>query len=296
MPDVGGPQFVRHFAPVLRALEEVGGSARPSEVIERVAELEETTDAQRAEVTESGQPRFDNQVNWARFYLAQAGYIDRSVRGVWTMTDAGREALAMGQAEALAVFKGVQGKFTRVAAVGAPTVSSVDLDTAPDGPADTSETFVGLHYRDLFLQRLRHVSPGDFERFCRRLLLECGFQSVTVTGRSGDGGIDAIGLLQTNRLVSTKVLVQCKRYQGSVGPDAVRDLRGAMAGRSDAGIIVTTGSFTGDARKEAVREGVPPIELVDASRIVELCEELELGLQPVRTFKLNESFFADLNS
>ena len=252
--------------------------------------MEGTTDAQRAEVTDSGQPRFDNQVNWARFYLAQAAHIDRSVRGVWTITDLGRSALPMDSAEALAIFKGVQSKFARANPAGVSSPSPID----PDGPADAPETLLGGHYRDLFLQRLRNVSPGDFERFCRRLLLECGFQTVTVTGRSGDGGIDAIGLLQTNRLVSTKVLVQCKRYQGSVGPDTVRDLRGAMAGRSDAGIIVTTGTFTGDARKEAVREGVPPIELVDASRIVELCEELELGLRSVRTFELNESFFADL--
>jgi restriction system protein len=122
-------------------------------------------------------------------------------------------------------------------------------------------------------------------------LRESGFQEVTVTGRSGDGGIDGIGILQVNALVSFKVLFQCKKYSGSVTPSHVRDFRGAMTGRADKGIIITTGSFTSDARKEAVRDGAPPVELVDGEKLAGMLEKLELGLKPKQTFDLDAAFF-----
>lgn len=136
------------------------------------------------------------------------------------------------------------------------------------------------------------MSPAGFERFCQRLLRESGFQEVTVTGRSGDGGIDGIGILQVNALVSFKVLFQCKRYSGSVTVTQVRDFRGAMMGRADKGIILTTGSFTADSRKEAVRDGVPPIELVDGEKLIGMLEKLELGLKPRITYEVDAEFFS----
>lgn len=135
------------------------------------------------------------------------------------------------------------------------------------------------------------LSPGGFERFCKRLLREVGFQEVTVTGKSNDGGIDGIGVLEVISLVSFKVLFQCKRYSGSVSSPAVRDFRGAMQGRADKGVIITTGTFTADARREATREGVPPIELVDGEKLVKMCQENGLGLREVRTFVVDDRFF-----
>lgn len=285
-----GPQFVSFFRPVLEALEGAGGSARAREVIQRVAENERIGEGQRSELLESGQSRFDNQVHWARFYLAKAGLIDSSVRGVWTLTEDGRAALHMQQADAVALFKKVRFGFQ----------SDRELPTArtPLAPLEdvSAEAAIGMTYRQHLMRLLQAASPAAFERFCRRLLLESGFQSVTVTGRSGDGGIDAIGLLQMNPLLSSKVLVQCKRYTGSVAVSAVRDFRGAMMGRSENGIIMTTGTFTADARAEAIRDGVPPIELVDGTRLLELCEELELGLKPVQTFEIDTAFFEDVEA
>jgi restriction system protein len=114
---------------------------------------------------------------------------------------------------------------------------------------------------------------------------------VTVTGRSGDGGIDGHGVLQINPLVSFKVLFQCKRYQGSVAVSAVRDFRGALQGRADKGIILTTGTFTTDAKREAIRDGATPIELVDGDKVVEMFEGLQLGLVPRTDFDIDEEFF-----
>lgn len=121
------------------------------------------------------------------------------------------------------------------------------------------------------------MSPDAFERLAQRLLREAGFVKVEVTGRSGDGGIDGIGVLRVN-LLSFQVLFQCKRYQGSVGSGAVRDFRGAMVGRSDKGLIITTGTFSGDAKKEATRDGAPPIELIEGDSLCDLLKGLKLGV------------------
>jgi restriction system protein len=97
--------------------------------------------------------------------------------------------------------------------------------------------------------------------------------------------------LQVNPFVSFKVLFQCKRYQGSVGSGVVRDFRGAMMGRADKGIIMTTGNFTKDATKEARRDGVPPIELVDGEKLVDMFEKIQLGLKPIPAFEIDYEFF-----
>ena len=150
---------------------------------------------------------------------------------------------------------------------------------------------VDQDYHSAFIEKLKSISPAAFERFCQGLLREVGFESVEVTGKSGDGGIDGIGLLQVNPLLSLRTLFQCKRYGDSVSSPTIRNFRGAMAGRSDYGIILTTGTFTSDARKEATRDGVPAIELVDGERIVDLCEKFGLGLRKRTIFEIDESFF-----
>ena len=138
----------------------------------------------------------------------------------------------------------------------------------------------------------RCLPPKGFEQLCQRLLRESGFDQVVVTGRSGDGGIDGIGVLKVNPFVAFKVLFQCKRYVGTVSSSEVRDFRGAMQGRADKGIILTTGKFSSDALKESVRDGVPPIELVDGERLIVLFETLELGLTPRTTYDIDLGFFA----
>ena len=135
------------------------------------------------------------------------------------------------------------------------------------------------------------LQPSGFERLAQRILREAGFTQVVVTGSSGDGGIDGYGTLQVNPLVSFKVLFQCKRYAKSVSPSQVRDFRGAMAGRADKGIIITTGTFTAEARREASRDGVPPIELIDGEKLVDMLENLELGLKPIKAYEVDEVFF-----
>jgi restriction system protein len=288
-----GPAFVQYMEPVIFSLRALGGSARPPEVVDKVAELLKVSDEKRAEQMASGNARFDNMVAWARFYLAKAGVIDSSKRGVWALTDKGRASKPLSPADALELFKTVQQTFSvgprKSRAHEADTASSEDEQLAPEA----SELEDATDHREEVLGILMSLPSSGFERFCQRLLREAGFQEVQVTGRSGDEGIDGIGLLQVNPLVSFKVLFQCKRYRKSVTPSHVRDFRGAMGGRADKGIIITTGTFTSDARKEAVRDGVPAIELVDGQKLVGMLENLELGLTPVKAFRITRAFFED---
>jgi restriction system protein len=150
-----------------------------------------------------------------------------------------------------------------------------------------------LDHRTSLLNLIKSLPPNGFERLSQRLLRESGFQKVEVTGKTGDGGIDGFGILQVNPFVSFNVLFQCKRYQGAVTPSQIRDFRGAMMGRADKGIIITTGTFTIEAKKEARRDGAPPIELVDGDTLVQMFEQLQLGLIPRTTYDVDEKFFDD---
>ena len=277
-----GPEFVRFFLPILSTLRESGAARTPGEIVDRSIELAGISEQEQLVVNKNGQSRIRNQVHWARQYLVWAGYLDSSRRGIWSLTELGR-TIALPTVDPLHVFKTVQK--TR-AKTGGETTLAKDL---PDQPAPEEEELIPHRIR--ILELVRALPPDGFERLSQRLLRESGFQHVSITGRSGDGGIDGIGTLQVNPFVSFTVLFQCKRYKGAVTPSQVRDFRGAMMGRADKGIIITTGTFTLEAKKEARRDGVPPIELVDGETLLEMFEKLELGVVPKHSFDVDERFF-----
>lgn len=288
---MSGPKFVRYFSPVIQALKELGGSGRPAEVREVISRQLNISEQEKTELLEGGAPRFDNQIAWARFYLVKAGLLDSSKRGVWSLSDKGRAIDTLSAKESLLLFKQVHAEFEGEKDVkeSSPQDELTEEDIAPN---DTSVND-NFAYRKRLLEVLISLPPAGFERLCQRLLRESGFEQVTVTGRSGDGGIDGQGILQVNPFVSFKVLFQCKRYTGAVSTSQVRDFRGAMMGRADKGIILTTGAFISDAQKEAVRDGVPPIELVHGEKLLDMFENLELGLTPRKTFDVDLHFFKE---
>lgn len=224
-----------------------------------------------------------NRIQWARLYLTKAGYIDSKVRGTWKLTDKGLGA-NLSEKDVMELFKTVQSSFSTKGNATKGNTSKVVEEEFSTEEEEHSHNLLSI---------IQGLSPAGFERICKRLLTECGFQNVQITGKSGDNGIDGIGLLEINDLVSFKVLFQCKRYKESVGSEPVRNFRGAMQGRADKGIILTTGRFTKEARNEAIRDGVPPIELVDGEELVELFEKYELGLKPKTVFDIDPTFFEE---
>ena len=281
-----GTKFLRYFGPLLEALRKLGGSGKPDEVVQQVVTDLALSDAEQNELVPSGGSRLKTNVAWARFYLVREGLLDSSKRGVWSLTESGRNThLSVEQAsEIFSRWVKVFDEQRRARGDAEEPIA----EKIAEGSGATSKD-----YRAETLEILRTLPPSGFERLAQRILREAGFTQVAVTGQSGDGGIDGYGTLQINQLLSFKVLFQCKRYAKSVSPSQVRDFRGAMGGRADKGIIITTGTFTAEARRESSRDGVPPIELIDGEKLIDLLETLELGLRPVPTYELDQGFFSE---
>lgn len=249
--------------PALEAMRALDGSASISEHLAKLIEKYHIPDeVVSAPHGTTGRTALEYRLAWARTALKRCGYLENSARGVWSVTDAGESAT---ESELAA----------RIAGLRAFDQSN---QSSTASPAQDSNDSAEIDWKDELLGVLRTMEPSAFERLSQRILRESGFIKVEVTGRSGDGGIDGTGILQLS-LMSFHVLFQCKRYQGSVGPSTVRDFRGAMMGRSDKGLIITTGTFTTDARKEATRDGAPPIDLIDGVALCDKLKELSLGVE-----------------
>ncbi len=263
------PAHEDFMLPTMKVLDAHGGSASNEEIQEALIEMMALTPEQM-EVTypTSGVQVVPDRMSWARSYLKYPGFVDNPKRAVWVLTEEGRAALNWSDA---AIRKAVaQGYADRQQAIKAAKAASPEADPEPEETA--------LDWTDTLLATLRAMDPAAFERLAQRLLRESGFVRVEVTGKSGDGGIDGSGVLRMN-LISFQVLFQCKRYAGSVPSSTVRDFRGAMQGRADKGLIITTGTFTADARKEATRDGAPAIDLIDGEALCELLRERGLGVR-----------------
>lgn len=296
MPQIS--EFATWINPLLRTLKDLGGSARPREAVDHVARMRAVPDQVLDQTIQNGASRFANQVHWARFYLAEDGYIDRSRRGVWRLTEKGHAAPDLSNHEIRSLIERVQASSGRSTGSrsnerGDQVQVSRQAVSPPLENVEVAPEEEHANHRTALLSVLRSLPSAGFERLCQRLLREAGFEEVVVTGRSGDGGIDGHGVLVLNAFVSFRVLFQCKRYEGSVGPAQVRDFRGAMQGRADKGIILTTGAFTVEARREATRDGVPPIELVDSEKLISLFEQLQLGLEPRTAYEVDDAFFTE---
>ena len=230
----------------------------------------------------SGANVIRNQIAWARNTLREAGLIDGSQHGVWQLTEEGWKT-ELNLEQALDLRKRVQA--LRAKSRNRQTSSSqIELEEQELLSEEIDSVSAAISI-------LQNLTPNGFELFCQRLLRSSGFSHVEVTRQTGDGGIDGNGILEINEFVSFRVMFQCKRYQGSVSPKELRDFRGAMSGRTDKGIFLTTGTFTRATEEEASREGVPPIELVDGERLVELMQRLKLGMKERIVFDVDHAFF-----
>ncbi len=284
------PDYSQLLWPTIEALRALGGSGSIDEIVEKVLQHEDFAEEQQQVLHGDGpQTEIEYRLAWARTYLKYMGLVINSRRGVWTLTEEGRsvskEDIPRLHAQVLARLREEQRAKRQAQQVK-------DVSGGSEQPDDD-----GQDWRERLLDVLMSVPPDAFERLSQRLLREAGFISATVTGRTGDGGIDGLGIYRMS-LVSFPVFFQCKRYRGSVGAGAVRDFRGAMAGRGDKGLLITTGTFTGDAKAEATRDGAPPVDLIDGLRLCDLLKEYELGVRTesrvVEDVSVEEDFFADL--
>lgn len=262
------PTHDKLLIPTLEVLKSLGGSGSIQEISEKVSETvgmsEDTLNISHKEG--SSQSEFDYRLAWARTYLKKYGLIDNSARGIWFLVD-----------------KDIDPKNYQPTEIVKSVVKNEILRKKTQLEDDSDvviEDEIGeLDWKDKLLKVLQNMDPSAFERLSKLLLRESGFVQVEVTGRSGDGGIDGKGILRLNGLLSFHVFFQCKRFKDSVASSYIRDFRGAMQGRADKGLFITTGKFTRDAVKEATRDGAPPIDMIDGDLLCEKLKEFNLGVK-----------------
>lgn len=287
--DIQVPTFDQLMLPLFKAIRQLGGSASISEIEEKIGELLQLSD----EILEhphnpekSNQTEFQYRLAWARTYLKQYGLIDNSSRGVWVIPP---EKIDVEGFDPQDVLRDVreQHRREREARQNDETEVADDVDI----PQEAESWREKLHH---VLTEL--IDAAAFERLAQRLLRESGFVQVEVTGRSGDGGIDGKGIARFNGLLSFHVIFQCKKYAGSVSASHVRDFRGAMVGRADKGLLITTGTFTRDAIREATRDGAPPLDLIDGDQLAEMLKKLKLGIstEVVEKVTVDEAWYRSI--
>jgi restriction system protein len=270
------------YNPLLQAMHKLGGSASISEQEDTVASLLNLSEKEMAEIHRGNVTKLSYRLAWARNYLKRYGLLENSARGVWAVTPEGGKRKSVDKEDVNRVVKALSKKV----AIADGTTEQTQLE-----PETGS-------WEDELLQIIKNIPPDAFERLAQRLLRESGFVQVRVTGKTGDGGIDGKGVVRVGGLLSFHVIFQCKRYKGSVSASVVRDFRGAMMGRADKGLLITTGAFTRDARLEAQRDGATPIDLIDGEELVEKLKQLGIGIEVkqriVEDIIIKKDFFQSL--
>lgn len=265
MPEAKVPTFDQLMNPVVQALRELGGSGTIEEIDNKATEIAGLSDDQLEVLhNEKGsRTEVEYRLAWVRTYLKKFGILENSERGVWALTPKGTKIDSVDEKEVV--------QFVR---------QQLKRSKQPiDEESELEESDLEQSWRDELLETILKMDPSAFERLVQRVLRESAFIQVEVTGRSGDGGIDGKGIMRLGGLLSFHVIFQCKRYRGSVTPNQVRDFRGAMVGRADKGLFITTGNFTKEAIREATRDGAPPIDLVDGEQLLDKLKDLDLGVK-----------------
>lgn len=290
--------------PVLTILSD--GEIRSLRELRRdVADLVGLTAEQRAEALPSGQLRADNRIGWAASYLNRVDALDRPSRGQYVITDFGRELLAnhpegITESDLKAVAKeGDEWWLSRSSlddSGSQPEITSAtDLD-----PTEQVEQGVARIHEEVgseLLSRLVDQDPAFFEEAVVKLLLAMGYGGVggrgVTTDLVNDGGID--GVIDQDVLGLSKLYVQAKRYSpgNSVQRPEVQGFVGALSGKADGGVFITTSRFSSGA-VEWVRTVPARIILIDGQHLAELMIEYGVGVQVERTYRvveIDEDFF-----
>jgi restriction system protein len=299
------PRYDDLLRPTLQAVEALGGSGTISEIDDRIfSDLGLSEAALSVVYDKSGVPIFSDRCSWARSYLKMAGLLGSGGRGIWVLSEAGRNQLESGSDETVRrlvadaynqralLYRERAAARAKARGAGAVTDNRADSVEAEAGRAEIVDA-EDMTWTERLLAVVGAMPPDGFERLCQRLLRESGFTKVEVTGKSGDGGIDGHGVLRVN-LISFQVLFQAKRWQSAVSASVVRDFRGAMVGRADKGFIITTSTFTRDARAEATRDGAPAIDLIDGEDLCRLLKDNRIGVsvRMVEDVEIDVDFFS----
>lgn len=302
------PNWEGFMIPTLRALSD-GAERHWREFQPLVADEVGLTPEQKTEVLPSGsQLKYQNRIGWGVSFLTNVGALSRPKRGHYQITDAGREVLrlfpngarerdirALGEDPASPIRK-YQSTSARPKQVEQLTSQPTELT-----PIEQVQSGIERIHEEIaaeLLARLQGKEPGFFEQAVVELLLAMGYGGTTGTGNvtqlSNDGGID--GVIDQDILGLNRVYIQAKRYaeDNVVGRPDLQAFVGALSGKADSGVFITTSRFSEGARTYA--ENVPTrIILIDGKRLTTLMIRYGVGVQVKETYKvveIDEDFFA----
>jgi len=281
------PTFDELFLPTVKALLQLGGSGSNEEINSKVYEIAQISDniLQIPHGQDGAISEVDYRLAWSKTYLKKFGLLENSTRGIWALLKPDIDIKTLDPEQIKRTVR------EQTKTVEQTIETPVQLEKAIEEEVERTE-----EWRENLLNILYNISPAAFERLAQRILRESGFFQVQVTGKSGDGGIDGKGIVRVSGLLSFHVIFQCKRYKGSVTPSQIRDFRGAMQGRADKGLFITTGTFSREALKESTRDGAPPIDLIDGELLCEKLKELKLGIETkmAESVEIKNDWFVNL--
>ncbi len=258
------------FNPVLKALHKLGGSAAVSEIEEQVIEILNLSEEEISDIHKGTTTKLHYRLRWARNYLKHYGLLVNSKYGVWALTSKGLNTESVNPQKVTKFVQELNRKKRAEKSINDTEEGITIEDDFEEG---------SITWKEELLNTLKNIEPAAFERLCQRMLRELGFKNVEVTGKPNDGGIDGRGILRLGGILSFHVVFQAKRYKDVVSPNTIRDFRGSLSANVDKGLIITTGRFTNEARKEAKRDGALPIDLIDGDEFAEKLKELRLGIE-----------------
>lgn len=171
----GVPQFVSYFAPVHRAMLQLGGQATPKQVYAQITEHERLTPENLEQVNQNGYPTYQNRAAWARFYLTKAGWMYSPKRGLWALTEQGKQTTEITKTLATKIFNSVATQLKgHEDSVAAPEDHVQPESTQywfvgamwGDGKGDQTPRFLkeGIWqngYETKFAEQVRAMKPGD---------------------------------------------------------------------------------------------------------------------------------------
>jgi restriction system protein len=294
------PDFQTVMLPMIEALAD-GRERTMRELTDLLADRFGLTEDERREVLPSGQQSvFSNRVAWAKSHLKAAGLLENPLRGRVRISDPGRKVLAkapqainirfLRQFSSYCAFIG-KAQPKDVPGAGSEVVGAIEEQRTPLELIDAAYRSLRQATTEELLSRLRACSPAFFESIVVRLLMAMGYGGVaghgTVTGRSGDGGID--GVIRQDKLGLDVVCIQAKRWEGPVGRPVIQGFVGSMDYiRAKKGVIMTTSGFTKDAADFVDRIEGKKVVLIDGDQLAELMIEHGLGVVTAKTYELKE--------
>ena len=281
----GTPDYPVIMLATIRALKDLGGLAPIIDINRQVIKNEKVSEEKQSypQKGDTRRTRLEFALVMARSYLVYAGALENPKRGFWKLTEKGFQVRSVDELEvSLKEYNLKRAKKANAKAKlkkAQQKDGSVNKDVKPPVEVNVPDDTTNQEddWKIILLETLKSMKPDAFERLCQRLLYASGFFDVDVRGKSGDGGIDGIGFLRVN-LVSFKIYFQCKRWKDSVGPNEIRDFRGALEGRASKGLFITTGTFTKGAIEEATRDSALAIDLIDSDLLCDLLKEHQIGV------------------